>query len=172
LSVREAGAIEMNEPKGCSVGVIGIGNLLLKDEGVGVHAVQALAAQLAADGVKLVEGGTDPWGALSAVGGCRTLFVLDAVTGGKAPGEFHSLSLDEVETRNASMSLHGLSLFHLLAYERILGRGFDDVRVLGMEPAEIEPGVGLSDVCRSKLADFVEMVKSEVRRANPDRRVS
>jgi hydrogenase maturation protease len=159
----------MDKPNGCSVGVIGIGNLLLKDEGVGVHALQALAVQLPAHDVKLVDGGTDPWAALSAVGGCSTLLVLDAVTGGKAPGEFHCLSLDEVETRNASMSLHGLSLFHLLCYERILGNGFDDVRVLGMEPAAIEPGVGLSDICRAKLPDFVEMVKSEIRRVDPGR---
>jgi hypothetical protein len=76
----EAGGTEMDKPNGCLVGVIGIGNLLLRDEGVGVHALQVLDGQMLAGDVRLIDGGTDPWAALSAAEGCSTLLVLDAVT--------------------------------------------------------------------------------------------
>jgi len=152
-------------PTRAGVGVIGIGNLLLRDEGFGVHALRALAGELEADGVRLIDGGTDPWSALSAAEGCRVLVVLDAVVGGKAPGECHALSLDEVEMQNAAMSLHGLTLFHLLRYEKLLGDGPERVRVLGMEPDVVEAGMGLSDCCRQSMPAFIRMAKDEIRAA-------
>ncbi|MHC4592513.1 MAG: hydrogenase maturation protease [Planctomycetota bacterium] len=151
-----------DETDGPMIGVIGIGNLLLTDDGVGVHAVRALAEDSVAGRVEFIDGGTDPWAALSAAKGCRALVVLDAVVGDGAPGEFHRLSLDEVAVGVASMSLHGITLFHVLEYERLLGNGFEEVRVVGMEPAVVEPGVGLSDPCAGRLADFVGAAKMAI----------
>ncbi|KPK66271.1 MAG: hypothetical protein AMK73_00470 [Planctomycetes bacterium SM23_32] len=161
------GDARLMDDKGPAVGVIGIGNLLLKDEGVGVHAVRALARRALDDGaspqgIRFVDGGTDPWAALSEVGDCRKLLVLDAVVGGKGPGEFHCLALEDVDTGGAAMSLHGLTLFHLLNYERLLGNGFDDICVLGMEPAEVAPGIGLSELCQARLPAFMDVVTDQI----------
>jgi hydrogenase maturation protease len=146
-----------------TVGVIGVGNLLLCDEGVGVHAVRALAADAPGAGVVVVDGGTDPWASLSAVRGCRALLVLDAVAGGRVPGEFHCMALDDIDVASTAMSAHGLTLFHLLHYERLLGNAFEEVRVLGMEPDAVEPGMRLSERCSRRLPAFVDLVRAELR---------
>ncbi|MHC5034416.1 MAG: hydrogenase maturation protease [Planctomycetota bacterium] len=151
-----------DQTDGLRVGVIGIGNLLLTDDGVGVHAVRALAEDSVVGCVEFIDGGTDPWAALSAARDCRALVVLDAVVGGATPGEIHRLSLDEVAAGRASMSLHAITLFHVLEYERLLGKGFEDVRVVGMEPAVVEPGIGLSDPCAGSLADLVGAAKAAI----------
>jgi len=156
-----------------AVGVIGVGNVLLRDEGVGVHAVRALAQEPPDGGVLLVDGGTDPWAALSSAQDCRALVVLDAVAGGRAAGEFHSLALDEVDVGSTAMSVHGLTLFHLLHYERLLGNAFEEVRVVGMEPEAVEPGMELSEPCLQRLPAFVDLVRAELlgmwRRLNAER---
>ncbi len=145
-----------------AVAVIGIGNLLLKDEGFGVHAVRELGRRPAQAGVKLIDGGTDPWSAFEEAEGCESLLVLDAVQGGKQPGDFHSMPLDEVDPGDALMSLHGLTMFHLLRYEALLGNTFREVRVLGIEPATVEPDIGLSGPCRRRLAEFVGVAVQEI----------
>ncbi len=147
---------------GPAIGVIGIGNLLLGDEGMGVHAVRALADEGPIPGVKLIDGGTDPWGALSAAERCSALLLLDAVAAGKEPGQLHRLELDEVETGHALMSLHGVSMFHLLQYERLCGNRFEEVVVLGMEPLTVEPGIGLSRPCRERLPALLGLVRDEI----------
>jgi hydrogenase maturation protease len=147
---------------GRQVGVIGIGNLLLRDEGLGVHALRALEQRDLPGEVKLIDGGTDPWSALTALDGCEALIVLDAVVGGKQPGELHRLGLDDVDARGAAMSLHGVTLFHLLRYEQLVGNGFGEVHVLGMEPAEVAPGIGLSEPCAARLPEFLEAVLQSV----------
>ncbi len=144
------------------VAVIGIGNLLLMDEGLGVHALRELQREVQSDGVRFIDGGTDPWSALSAAEGCRGLVLLDAVLGGKEPGEFHRMELDQVEAQDAVMSLHGLSMFHLVQYESLVGRSYAEALVLGMEPEVVEPGIGLSERCRSRLPEFVRMARAEI----------
>jgi hydrogenase maturation protease len=150
-------------PAAPRVGVIGIGNVLLCDEGLGIHAVRAFAAQHGADELTLaIEGGTDPWAALQAASGCAALILVDAVRGGKAPGELYRLALEDVETAGAILSLHGITLFHLLQYERLVGNEFGEVVLLGMEPFSIGPGLQLSEGCSERLAALVEMVSREV----------
>ncbi|MGD2174967.1 MAG: hypothetical protein PVJ27_06150, partial [Candidatus Brocadiaceae bacterium] len=54
------------------------------------------------------------------------------------------------------------SLFHLVRYEALLGNAFDEVRVLGMEPDVVEPGIGLSERCRQELPALVKMAREEI----------
>jgi hydrogenase maturation protease len=165
----ERPSISCGEAKGAQpsvapgIAVIGVGNVLLMDEGLGVHAVRALESGWGCrEEVAFIDGGTDPWAALAAARGCRSLLLLDAVGGGKQPGAFYRLELDEVEPAGAVMSLHGLSLFHLLHYERLLGNRFEQVYVLGMEPQSTEPGLELSGCCRDRMPAFVDMVRAEL----------
>lgn len=147
-----------------TIGVIGIGNRLMGDEGLGVEAVQAMGRRGLPEGVELVDGGTDPWSALSSAEDCRCLILLDAILGGGEPGSLYRLGLEEVDVGSRVLSLHGVTLFHLLNYERLLGNEFDEVVVLGMEPQRVEPGIGLSERCRQALEDFVRMAEQEILR--------
>lgn len=146
-----------------TIGVIGVGNRLMRDEGVGVEALRSLR-QEGAEGVECIEGGTDPWTAFSAAEGCSHLIVLDAVQGGREPGSLYRMDIDEVDTGTTVMSLHGVTLFHLLQYEALVGNTFREVVLLGMEPVEVESGMGLSERCRQRLPELVRAARDEIER--------
>ena len=81
--------------------VLGVGNLLRQDEGVGVHAVRALSAVQFGEWAEFVDGGTAVFEALSGWQEIEKLIVIDAVRGGREPGSVSRLSLKEVADRTA-----------------------------------------------------------------------
>ena len=144
------------------IAVIGMGNLLMKDDGVGVHALVALREQWRGRGLEWVDGGTDAWHAMWQATHCRRILILDAVHGGGLPGSIYRLSLDALEVEDPGVSLHDVSLAHLIYFEDALGNQFDSVRIVAMEPAEIAPGMELSGTCQAALPDLLRAAKAEI----------
>ena len=154
------------------VAVVGMGNLLMQDDGAGVHALQALRERMAnEDGVELIDGGTNAWGALWAARDCRHLLLLDAVRAGGKPGDVYRFPLGDAEAPQGSVSLHDVSLAHLVGLEQMMGNRFETVTVLGMEPSRIEPAIGLSEACQRGLEELVRLAQSEIRKVKHDETV-
>ena len=147
-----------------SIAVVGMGNLLMADEGVGVHALRCLEGACDSEEVRWIDGGTDAWGAVMAARGCRHLVLVDAVQGGALPGTLYRLGLDELERAQGGLSLHEISLPQLVELETALGYSFESVVILGMEPAAIDFGIGLSDECSKALPALVQAVNEEIRK--------
>jgi len=143
------------------IAVVGMGNLLMTDDGVGVHALRRLQQECPGEPVCWVDGGSDAWGALHAAQGCRALLLLEAVRGGGAPGTVYRFSVGELRAQQAP-SLHQVSLTHLIALREAFGEEFEAVRVVGMEPARIECGIGLSEACSRALPQMIEAARSEI----------
>jgi hydrogenase maturation protease len=139
-----------------------MGNLLMKDDGVGIHALRELERQWEGDGVEWIDGGTDAWGAMWRARNCRWALVLDAIRSGGQPGSVHCLSLDALEEDAPGVSLHDVSLAGLIRFESAVGNGFESVRVVAMEPADISPGTELSETCRAALPDMVGECRREM----------
>ena len=76
--------------------VIGLGNPLRGDDGVGVRVAEALAEQALPDDVEVVDGGTQGLGLVNLMEGRQRVILVDAADMGKAPGEFVRFTLDEV----------------------------------------------------------------------------
>jgi len=94
--------------------VLGVGNLLRQDEGVGVHAVRALADGPCAETAALVDGGTAAFDALSDWNDIDKLVVIDALRAGREPGTIARVSLRDVADRDAPLlSLHDHGLRRL-----------------------------------------------------------
>jgi len=141
------------------VGIIGVGNLLLKDEGIGVHVVQALE-KLGIEGVKLIDGGTSPDFPF-LVQGLKKLLVVDAVRLGGKPGTVYRFPLPELELEPEEvLSLHDVGLIENLRLAQTLG-GPQEVTIIGVEPAEIGWGLGLSPVLREKFPRILALVLEE-----------
>jgi len=146
------------------VAVVGIGNLLMMDDGVGIHALRRLERQCRDDGaVSLVDGGTNAWGALWQARDCDRLILLDAVRGGRAPGTVYRFGLDGAEPAEVGMSLHDVSLPHLVRLESALTGGFESAEVVGMEPGRVEPAIGLSEPCMNALPALVRAAQERIR---------
>ena len=143
--------------------VLGLGNLLRRDEGLGVWALQRLARHRLPDSVRLLDGGTLGLDLISEVEGCASLVVLDAILAGAEPGTLVRLADDAVPgAPGLRTSMHEVGLDDLLAVLRLRGSMPRRVVVLGVEPSETELGWGVSPAVEGGLDALVEAAAREV----------
>lgn len=140
--------------------VVGLGNLLMGDDGVGVHLVRHLRS-LGVDGsVRLLEGATLGFDILDEIEGHRRVIIVDAVDMGKEPGHvavFDAEKLIEQES-GRKFSAHEVSLIDVLQVAKRIGYSFTNVTVVGIQPAEVKPGEGLTTAVRNSIAVASERI--------------
>ncbi|NVN90871.1 MAG: HyaD/HybD family hydrogenase maturation endopeptidase [Desulfuromonadales bacterium] len=149
-----------------SVLVLGIGNLIMTDDGIGVRVVQQLAKHYRIpEGVELLEGGTLGLNLLSDLKGVERLLVVDALETGQLPGTLQRLEGDEIplafETR---LSPHELGLKDLLTVAAMLGDSPQEVVLWGIQPERLDLGEDLSASVAARLDDLTDRVADELRR--------
>jgi len=145
--------------KGPRILIAGLGNLLLRDDGVGVHAVHELQKAPPA-GVRVVEVGTALLDALHLFKWADKILAIDAMQAGGAPGTLYSFRVSDVEDRGPQASLHELGLVSAL---RFLADGKrPPIVILGVEPAIIDYGLDLSPEVQSALPVLIQSVREIV----------
>ena len=142
------GSANISEQTAAPVLVLGLGNLLLTDDGVGLRLLETLEeeGELANNTAEFVDGGTQGLALLPYLADRSALLVLDAIGLGAEPGAVHVLRgprIAEFRARRASTAHEGNCL-ELLETARMLGYDFDDVAVVGVEPSVVRTGIGLS----------------------------
>jgi hydrogenase maturation protease len=145
--------------------VLGLGNLLRRDEGLGVVALQRLRDRYdLGDAVVLLDGGTLGLDLVSHLEGATRLVVLDAVLDAGPPGTMVRLSGDEVPVFFGTLvSTHDIGLSGILALMRLRGTEPPEVVVLGMVPEVMELGLELSEPVAGALDRLVESAADELR---------
>jgi hydrogenase maturation protease len=150
--------------------ILGVGNLLLRDEGVGVHLIQSLDKDdlpLKADSYQLsvIDGGTSPELA-PLVEGADKLIIIDAVKGGKEPGTIYRFNIDDV-ILNSSMrlSLHQMGVVDNLRMLELLGKRPKTTIVIGIEPKTMDCGLELSTEIQSKIPKITSLLIKELSEA-------
>ena len=145
-------------PKAPSILVVGAGNLLLRDDGVGIHAVRAFAKQAPGD-VPAVEVGTDPWCALHLLEESDKVIVFDALKGGGAPGSVYALGMADVRRQPVQGSLHEIDLVTVWA---TMKEPRPEVLVVAAEPLSIECGIELTPELAAAVPRMVEAARKFV----------
>lgn len=137
--------------------VLGMGNLLRRDEGVGIRALRRLEERyILPPTVRLVDGGTLGLELLSYLEGADRALVLDAVLSDDGPGAVVQITGDDVPAYfGMRVSPHEIALPDLLAVARLRGLTPPEVVVVGIHPASIELGWELSDIVASRLDEMV-----------------
>ncbi len=132
--------------------VLGLGNELFTDEGVGVQAAMAIAA-MELDGVDVLDGGTLGLALFPEIEGRDALLVLDAVVAeAAAPGTIIDLGADELrQPRRLLLSAHQVGITEVLAAADLAGSAPSRLAAIGMVPFSLETGYGLSDGARDRL---------------------
>jgi len=146
--------------------ILGVGNLLLTDEGLGIHAVRKLFENpaLPAD-VEVVDGGTAGLGLLYYLEDVNRLVIIDAVETGGPPGTMVRLSGDQIPVYMAmKVSPHEITLPDFLAAAKLRDLYPQEVIVWGIQPQSLEVGVELSPVVAEKLDTLVKNVLGEFSR--------
>jgi hydrogenase maturation protease len=145
--------------------VLGLGNVLLEDDGLGGAAVSLLLDRFdVPQGVQVLDGGTLGLSLLPHLETADTVILVDAVRADAAPGTLVRLDGDEVAPAVATrLSPHQVGVADLLDGARWLGRYPTRVILLGLVPASIELGVGLSPTVHASLEELVDAVVREAR---------
>lgn len=145
--------------------VLGVGNLLLTDDGAGVHAVRALAAESWPEGVEFMDAGTAARGIVHRLTEFRHLLVLDAVRFGRPPGTVGRWEEAELSPGGGAMiSMHDLDIFDLIATAELIGDR-PVLHVVGIEPENLSDwDMSLSPILRAAFPDFLAEARSEIRR--------
>ncbi len=151
------------QAKAPRVVVIGVGNLLMQDEGIGIHAVQALEKMALPPDVKLVDGGTSPdtW-AYTQAG--DKLIIIDAAKAGGEPGAIYKFRPEDLQNeRPALASAHELGVAEALNLMTIAGNKPGETVIIGVEPEAIDWGMELTPTLQNRLPQIIEVVMQEIK---------
>jgi hydrogenase maturation protease len=140
--------------------ILGLGNVLLEDDGVGSAAVTALLDRyVPPDDVRVLDGGTLGLSLLPYVDAADAVILVDAVKADEAPGACVRLDGDDVAPAVATrLSPHQIGVADLLDGARWLDRLPPRVMLLGLVPESMELAVGLSPRVHAALPDLVKQI--------------
>jgi hydrogenase maturation protease len=147
--------------------VLGVGNLLLRDEGAGPRTIEALAR----DGrvppeVALIDGGTSAMELLDDLAGADLLLIVDAVAHGAPAGTVVVLEGEQVpEFFTLKLSPHQVGLSDVLATLRLLDQSPRETAIIGVQPQTLAMGLQLSPPVAAAVPELVERVIARLERA-------
>jgi len=158
------GTVTLSTEGPIRIAIVGVGNTLMGDEGIGVHIAERLKATSLPPDVVVLEGGTQFWGDEEILNGVEKLVIVDAVLGGGAPGTIYRFALDELEdeTEEVKLSCHDMGLIEKLRMTRFAGFAPDRIVVIGVEPATVAWNAGLSEGIEEKIPEIIDAVMAEL----------
>lgn len=144
--------------------VLGIGNTIMSDEGVGVHAVEALRQSYTLpDFVDIIDGGTSSMELLEDLADVDLLVVVDAVKAGKPEGTLVRLADSEVPVFfRSKLSPHQIGLSDVMASLEFVGQFPKRMVVIGVQAENFELGLEMSPLIAARVPDLVAMVIAEL----------
>lgn len=149
----------MSDPKRTLI--LGIGNILLADEGIGVRVIEHLQGLDLPGHVECVDGGTAGADLLDILCNRERVIVVDAMDAGRPPGTIVQLSLEDLRAaERPALSLHDLDLPQTLEMACLLGCAPREVIFLGIQPETVECRMGLSPILTSVIPKAAAKVRS------------
>jgi hydrogenase maturation protease len=144
--------------------ILGVGNVLLSDEGIGVHVANALSLMDLPPGVSAIEGGTDGFRLLNIITEADRLIVVDAVKGGAEPGSIYRFNVDEVRNVPSGFrtSVHQVGILEVIDLSGLIGKT-PKTTVIGVEPKSLEMSLELSPEIKEKMPRIIELVFEELK---------
>ncbi|MDR2838016.1 MAG: HyaD/HybD family hydrogenase maturation endopeptidase [Azonexus sp.] len=143
--------------------VLGVGNILLSDEGVGVRVVEALASDHWPDNVELIDGGTCGMELLEQLEDLDLLIIVDCVRGGRPPGTPVVLRGAAVPVFfRTKLSPHQVSLSDVLATLELTGKAPRHTVIIGIEPASLALGMELTPTVAARLPELLALTRGEL----------
>lgn len=155
--------------------VVGVGNILLKDEGVGVHVAWKLQELSLPGDVEVIDGGTASLEVLLLHEGVDKLVMIDAMRTGKKPGtiykgRFKAGESEELawifgQSAKSKISLHQVGLIEAMAAAEKLNRAPKEIVIIGVEPGEWDYGLELTETVKQSIPEVIKKVLEEIENA-------
>lgn len=145
--------------------VIGVGNVLLADEGVGIHAALALKKESFPPLVEIIDGGVAGIDLLFLLEDAHSAILIDCVEAGARAGAILRIPVEELvlQAPAQAISLHDIKLVEVLSMAKALDK-LPGTVIFGVQPAEICFGTELTPAVKDSLPRLLELVKGEIGR--------
>lgn len=144
-----------------SILVLGVGNDLMGDDGIGPHLARVLkSGKELPPGVDVMDEGRGGMRLLHHIKGYDGLVMIDAADIGKAPGDFIVFRPEDVESSRvlSGTNVHEWDLMRLLELSRMMGECPPDVRILAVQPKVLGMGEGISGELLEREDEYIERV--------------
>lgn len=141
--------------------IVGVGNLLLQDEGIGVHIIQALQDRELPAHVDLLDMGTATMNLAFYLDGVQKVIIVDALKAGQKPGTIYQCRPEDlIADKEGPVSLHDLGVVESLSMSKKLGYS-PEVVIIGVEPKTIDWGMELTEEVKKKMPNIIDAVLKE-----------
>ncbi|MBI2560226.1 MAG: hydrogenase maturation protease [Planctomycetes bacterium] len=156
--------------------IIGVGNILRRDDGVGVHVIKELVGASASgghvplqlpNGVEVYDGGLGGFRLLDFIGGAKKAIFIDAIEMGLPPGSVRVFSPQEVVSLLSASggqrcSLHDTDLLEVIKFAETLD-DTPEIKIVGIQPANVESGLELSVPVKDSIPRTVQLILDIIR---------
>lgn len=147
--------------------ILGIGNILLKDEGVGVHVVNKLKEMPLPENVEVLDGGTAGLDLTDFIANRKKVIVIDTVKAGEKPGTIYRLTEKNLKIKpKAIMSFHEIDFLDALYMSEVMGEKPEETVIIGIEPEDMSDGTDLSPEIEERIPKIIEVVMKELKIAS------
>lgn len=144
--------------------VLGVGNILLKDEGVGPHVIEELRRESLPGDVELLDGGTQILDTMLSQGPVEKLIIVDSVKTADVPGSIYRFKPEDItEEREVKLSLHQATVIEALKILEFQKKLPKEIIIFGIVPKEMDWGLELSDELKVKVPKLINLIKEEVK---------
>jgi len=150
------------------VTILGLGNILMTDEGVGVHTVKEFEARYSLpEHVEVVDGGAAGLDLIPFIDGREKVLMVDAVNFDQDPGYINVLENEQIPVRiSEKASMHHLGLMDVLSIVRMSGNLPKELCLIGIQPKSLELGIDMTPEIWDKKDILIEEVVRKLREWN------
>jgi hydrogenase maturation protease len=145
--------------------VLGLGNLLMSDEGIGIYIVNKLLKHTAKfSNTEFMDAGTGGLTVLHLIANRKKAVIIECALMGQAPGTIRRFTPDDVKSikQVSHFSLHDVDILKVLDISKQLGECPQEIIIFGIEPAKIEMGSVLSPELSSNLENYIQLISNEL----------
>lgn len=144
--------------------ILGVGNYLLKDEGIGIHVINHIKELELPSHIEVIDGGTIGIDIIYVIEDAYKLIVVDAVDAGCEPGTIFKFSPEEISERikDNEVSLYQVGILEALVIARQRGKCPQTI-IIGVQPKKVEWGMEPTNELNATIPKIVELVREETR---------
>jgi len=142
--------------------IIGIGNILLQDDGVGVHVIKQLENEKLPSTIELVDGGTSTLDTLGFFLDYNKVIVVDCLRAGLEPGTIYKIKPEDIKNyKKENLSIHDVQILDVVKMANMLNK-YPEVVIFGIEPEKIAVDLQMTEIMVSKIPEIILNIKKEL----------
>lgn len=142
--------------------ILGIGNILLRDDGVGVHIVKKLQDEKLPTSIEIIDVGTSTLDTLTYFLEYENVIAIDSLKAGFEPGTIYKIKPEDIKNyKKENLSIHDVQILDVVKIANMYNK-YPNVTIFGIEPKEITFDTEMTDCMKMKVPHVIKLIKKEL----------